>query len=328
MNLNRRDFLCKSTALLAGMSFSSCRKFWEDKKFKVIWIHLEGAPYRPLFDLWIDPLNQNSLTSPTVTSKAYQIRGQTISVPDLLFKEETPSPLLKNWASIRGLETTSPHLQECREEWLKTPDGLPILEELTREGKKTTSNFSTQMFTAFPDDSNILTKKSGPELSQIILKGYKDRNFEEITDLSEENLAFLNSFYAYLLKRLEVLVTQLEKIQQFEKTMIIVTGDRTKTVVEEKSPYPLESTWQGHNFSLLSGAIMGPLNIGHIYKEHPKYAKSYPGTWGVGNEQWRPTHFHSLLKDLLGLGRTEENPWLRLNSLNQIFFKVPQGIIL
>lgn len=328
MNLKRRDFLCQSSALIAALSFSSCRKFWEDRSFKVIWIHLEGAPYRPLFDLWIDPLNQSALKSPGVASKAFDVRNQSFSVPEVFFKDNRPSILLKNWASIRGLETRSPHLQECREEWLKTPDGLPIIEEISREGQKVTSKLDTQIFKEFPNDLDKLTAKNAPELSQVILRGYKGKNFEEITELSDENLSFLNSFYADLIKKLEALTNKLEKTQIFDQTMIILTGDRTKTVVEAKPPYPLESTWQGHNFSLLSGALKGPLNIGHIYKEHPKYAKSYPGTWGVGNEEWRPTHVHDLLKDLLGLNSEAKNPWLRLNSLNQIFFKVPQGIIL
>ena len=39
--------------------------------------------------------------------------------PEVWFSQNSPSPLLENWVSIRGLETSSPHTKQTRIEWVR-----------------------------------------------------------------------------------------------------------------------------------------------------------------------------------------------------------------
>lgn len=289
---------------------------------KILWIHLEGAPVKTLFDHWIEPLKESE-NSVTFHQKEW-------TLPETYNKKN--QSLLENWVSVRGIQTSSPHLKESRVDWLgflrEHQDKL-LLTTQTLNLKKIYQQFFPK---ADHDQFNIGHEGTGSlELKEIqkqwsaglnsdkpihltILNntGSRPLYFEDIQTLDQEHKQELISFYQSLLSNLQKFVETLKKQKRFENTYILITSDRQKITNEEN----LVTTWEGINFSLLSGSLTGPFQMGHIYKSHPKYEENFPGTWGLGTEGWTTLHFQYLIEDLLIQENytDSKNPWFHVRG--------------
>ena len=145
-------------------------------------------------------------------------------------------------------------------------------------------------------------------------------NNTAVTPLYFENLQSLDpkereeqiSFYQNFLEGLSHFIKDLKKQKRFDESVILITSDRQKIPTTEG----LVTTWEGINFSFISGSVSGPFQMGHIQKEHPKYKENYPGTWGLGVEGWTTSHFKDLVEDLIHpkMYNPSKNPWFHIKK--------------
>lgn len=362
-HFNRREFLKSQLAILssAGLfGLSSCMQKKPLDSFSVYWLHIEGAPLRGIFDLIIDPFEHQPGISLPVTHKKYSYRFGQYSVPEVWFKGDNPSPLLSHLLTVRGLSSASPHLKQCRGQWFeqesfqklfKSNDGLQKIEAswfpqtpalgkifqnlLPFERRANAQDKAYDHHEVFKYWKESSTK---PVLRLALLNQYApDTYFENTSQIDESSLKQHLKFYREIIEGLEGFVDHLKKKKVFDKSLILISSDRARVITNPTDGFPLktEPMWQGLNISLLSGALKGPQTIGHIYKDHPRYADSYPGTWGAGVENWTPRHVHQLLADLCFptgyYGQTSwvsKNPWLDRKPLNSFMVKPGPGQVL
>ena len=363
--LSRRNFLKNQIATLAGLNIlglSSCLSKKPLDGFSLYLIHLEGAPLRSCFDLMLDPFNHNPQIYSPVPLKTYSHKYGQYKVPEVWFDQGKPSPLLENLMTVRGISTKSPHLSQCRSEWFESDS----FKELFKTQETQRSNYSENSWIPQTPElgkiyenilpferltlgqnktlnleevfENLKPKGTGPKIQMAILNQYKPGSYFESTgSLGQEILEEQLKFYKKLIKEIESLVASLKRMDLFNSSAILITSDRARVVTNPSRQWPLktEPMWQGLNFSLFSGAIHGPQTLGHINKEHPKYAESFPGTWGVGLENWTPRHVHQLIADLCfpkGYhGQTRwmsDNPWLDRKPMGSLTVKQGPGLVL
>lgn len=358
----RRNFLkaIAGVGLLGQIGLlSSCLKREELPGFDVYWLHMEGAPLRLGLDHWIDPYGDHQEVTPIAPVKEFKHIGKKLFLPKVWFNGDQPSPLLENLISIRGLSTKSPHLKQCRHEWF-SQDLLNRIHSLETEKPNSSPYFSwsaknerlSQIYRPIlgqkREDVQKLSdnyyfsqwkknlKGDHPKL-QLMVTNHTDQNiyFENLSQVSQDQFQNLLAFYKKLISDLELFVQDLKKRDLFKKSVIVITSDRARIPTNKKFPLRTESLWQGLNISLISGAATGPIVLGHISKEHPKYKESYPGTWGYGLSSWTPADVHQLLADLCWTTRytddrnwVSDNPWMDIKPFHGIYIKKGLGQII
>lgn len=362
LSLKRREFL-KALTIAGSLSpmglVSSCLKPKEFSGFDVYWLHLEGAPLRLGFDQWIDPYGYHKEIKPLTPQREYKTIGHKLSLPEVWFNKDDPSPLLENLISIRGLSTKSPHLKQCRHEWF-SQDLLKTIHH------KESTNNKARPFLTWSTTNERLSQAYRPLLGpkretsqsgtgdnifsqwrkslkgehsklQVLISNHTNQGlyFENLSQISEDQLRSLMAFYRKLINDLEVFVLDLKKRDLFKKSVILITSDRARIPTSKTFPLQTESLWQGLNISLISGAARGPVVLGHISKEHPKYKESYPGTWGHGLSSWTPANVHQLLGDLCWSTRytdnknwVSDNPWMDIKPFHGLYIKEGLGQII
>ncbi len=325
----------KTNILLLFLSLlvtTSCLQ--KGKPFKIYWIHLEGAPVKVLFDNWIQPLKKSE--------KSFRFHNQEWTFPQTF--TERSIPLLKNWISIRGLETNSPHLKESREDWLgflQKLESKVIISTQNERLEKIYKNFlpkakSINSYKEGEKDNRPLSflskdwkkamKKETPiHLTVLNNTGNLPLYFADIQELRAKQTEEYNLFYQNLLHELSLFVKELKRTRSFDHSIILITSDRQKIINGQE----LVTTWEGLNFSVISNLIVGPYQVGHIQKSHPKYEDSFPGTWGVGVDGWTTDHFQKLIEDLLNAKdyNSSQNPWFHVRK-NNLTSKLKWGQIL
>jgi len=338
--------------LLMAIGLSSCLT----KPYQVYWLHLEGAPPRFLFDQWSTPL------TPSDDKASFDFEGETLYIPKTFFHREKASPILRHMNIIRSIQTSSPHLKEAREEWftpLKEVD-LPITlsaqsEKLgliykrmlegsiggltlnepsqkslhlikSRWAKKSPHPLPASLHTLFASWLNSSSKG----INLAVINHYQDLFFENLTQLDSQNKALILRFYEDLLTGLEIFVSVLKEQGLFKRSVILLTSDRNRIVVENGK---MALTWEGIPLSIISGALKGPYVLGNIRRTHPKYEKTFPGTWGVGLNDWNPKNVHDFIIDLksptkyidLKEKRASQNPWYHLSPFQNLGPKLKWG---
>ncbi|MCF8059743.1 MAG: hypothetical protein K9K67_10625 [Bacteriovoracaceae bacterium] len=375
-SLNRRHFL-KTSFLSSLYGLTGCHLEGHHKPFKVFWLHLEGAPLRTPFDLWLDPFDhEKSLKGPIENAYIHRY-GTKFKIPKVWVNESgDASPIIDNLLMVRGLTSKSPHLKECRKEWFSSPEFINLLKDMGKDNfsflgqNDALNNTFTQIFgeekkrAALSSSSSRLintwadqTSKTNPGLLPIFSSWYQELNkkkgdtsglvlsivnsfgkapqyFENLSVIDEDTLGQTQLFYGDLIKGLEAFIHELKVYRLFDQTMILITSDRARVLTQNEYPLKSEPLWQGLNFSLIGGALKGPLTLGHIAKSHPLYSESYPGTWGMGLNDWTPNNVHQLLADLCIAKSynakakwSSVNPWLDLKPLGSILVKLPPGKI-
>ncbi|MCR9203661.1 MAG: hypothetical protein NXH75_03725, partial [Halobacteriovoraceae bacterium] len=307
--------------------------------------HLEGAPVRTFFDNWMDPHGLFKVNRPEVELEQTQMYKVKQYFPKIWFKNNAPSPLLYNWVNIRGIETASPHLKEARKEWIQpltefsSPSSIKVATSRLKKIYQPIIGHSAQI-EVIPSPFKVWEKewdnkkiKDG-QINLFIMAGDAQNKFslENTGTLTETSLKKYNQFYGSLINSLELFVKGLKKRKVFQNSVIIITSDRARIVTNSTKPFETTTLWQGLNFSLLSGALTGPLNIGHIQKSHPKYAESLPGTWGLALDSFEVKQFHLLLKELVDApmfirpnGKHAKNPWISPKILQNLGVKPNPG---
>lgn len=365
-NLSRRELfkgILSSGILASGLGLTSCLSPQELEGMKVFWIHWEGAPLRTLFDLWIDPYGLHSDIRPPFPHKEYKLRNKKLSLPETWFENERPSSLLSHFVGIRGISTKSPHLKQCRMEWFSKEllQSIKKAEEESENGHKEKlllwsspnenlrysyrellgqerelKSSSAHPLSFFKDWINILKSGSESQVHVAITNRFSDNHyFENLSEITPTDLNLLKEYYRRLISELESLKDELKKRKIFDKTLILVTSDRARILTDQGTSLKSETLWQGLNIGLFSGALTGPVTLGHIAEEHPNYKESYPGTWGHGLENWRPADVHQLLADLswsTGYTRAKKwsspNPWIDLKPFHHLSIKKGPGQII
>ncbi len=360
--INRRHFLQSGLKGLTALQLSSllgCLKPQKTPGFHIFWHHWEGAPLRAFFDLWIDPYNHHPKIEPLVPQRKVSFYNQSLSVPELWLKGNRPSPLLKKFLSIRGLSTKSPHLKQCRMEWFSQD----LLSQLRGVDSPISFSWSSSQENLAKTYRQILgpqgeikdlggqplsflkgwhkllndvQRAKHPSIHLVVDNRYKSNGyFESISTFSEKDIEEQQDYYRQFIQGLEGFVTDLQKYDLYDKSIILLTSDRSRVPTQRQPVLETETLWQGLNISLLSGAIKGPVILGHLAKEHPRYSENYPGTWGHGLSHWGPAHVHQLLADLCwSTGYTEskswvsENPWIDLKPYHSLYIKEGPGQII
>lgn len=366
MTCSRRDFLKNQLNLLATLgltSLTSCLGEGPLEAYSLYWIHLEGAPLRSAFDLFLDPFQHHSQIKHPTKMRSYKTTFGSYSIPEVWFENDEPSELLNSLISIRGLSCASPHLKQSRHQWFAGNEIQSLVNNresphrfswwcqnealvksyqrlLPLELSDNRPESEGTLEGLLPFLNNLGSKKTLPkkEIKVAILNQFdKDSYFENSSSLSDQTLKEQVKFYRTLIKSLESFCTQLKKEKRFDKSLIMITSDRARVITSDLQQKPLrtEPMWQGLNMSLISGALNGPVTLGNIYQEHPRYAQSYPGTWGVGVENWTPQHVHQLVTDFClpkgQYGQTNwvsKNPWIDRKPLNHLFIKQGPGQII
>jgi hypothetical protein len=360
---NRRQLLqigLKGLAAVQLGSLASCLAPQKVSGFHVFWLHWEGAPMRALFDLWIDPFAQYDHVRPLTQQRKATFNHHKVSIPELWFKNDRPSPLLSNLISIRGLSTKSPHLKQCRMEWFS--------HDLFSEIHNESSSISFKWISAQQNLAKSYRQILGPRNEVTIedkgplsfldqwhqeIKGlqnnpeklgvqlavenrFKDGGyFENISTLSDKDIQEQQQYFHQLILGLESFVDHLQQRGLYKKSLILLTSDRSRVPTQRQPVLETETLWQGLNISLISGALKGPMVLGNLLKEHPRYSETYPGTWGHGLSQWSPADVHQLLADLSwSTGYTEskswvsQNPWIDLKPYHGLYIKQGPGLII
>lgn len=342
-------FLFSLLVPLMFLSLNSCRNLEKDVPYNIYWIHLEGAPLRTFFDQWIDPFNLFQAKRPEVSLESFEFQGTNYFLPKVWSKKNKPSPLLQNWASIRGIEVSSPHLKEGRKEWMSplltfkeaqvyaaNPRLKEIYEQIFEKQINVEVQGLSQIFGRWTAELDTQRNTEG-SLKVFILDGdhEADFSFENNTTLNDKNLQNYEAFYQKFLRSLENFSETLKKRHHFGRTVILLTSDRNRIVTSDSSPYSTTSLWQGLNFSLLSGAIKGPLVLGHIQREHPEYKETLPGTWGLASDPKGIKEFYQLISELLVApkfirtdGNYAKNPWFAPQMLQNLKAKQNPGRVL
>lgn len=310
---------------------------------------MEGAPVKSLFDLWTDPFGLFKLQRPEARLQQSRHNGVKTFFPEVWFSQNSPSPLLENWVSIRGLETSSPHTKQTRIEWvmpsLKYKNDLEIttstsrLKSIYEEISEKKANI-TSLNKNFPFNYwiNQLRKKQTKQgqLKLFVLDGDQKQAFffENTSTLEQDDLEKYKKFYKAFILELENFVGILKRRKEFRNSVILITSDRTRITTNDKIPFDTSILWEGLNFSLLTGAIKGPLTLGHIQKKHPHYSDNWPGTWGLALDPYKLDSFHDLVQELLKAPsyifpkkEKTKNPWLTLVMLQGLKAKGHPGRI-
>lgn len=366
LKLQRRQFLkllAATGAITQTGLLSSCLKAKKVEGFDIYWLHFEGAPLRLGFDHWMDPYGHSPDVASLTATKVYRGAGQKITLPEVWFKDSGPSPILNNLMSIRGLSTKSPHLKQSRHEWFSEDflkklyqyektigsSGNALSWTATSErlskiyrpllGRERESQFKTRANDILSHWKVGLQKTTNASSStiQLMIANGTDQGlyFENLSHISEDQFKSLMNYYRSLITALESFVSDLKKRDLFQKSMILLTSDRSRVPTNSNFPLTTESLWQGLNLTLISGALTGPVVLGHISKEHPKYKESYPGTWGHGISSWTPTDVHQLLADLCWSTRytdskswVSDNPWMDIKPFHGLYIKKGLGQII
>ncbi|GEM_PF-3045869 len=376
--LNRRQFL-RQSFLTSISGLVGCQMDYPNKPYQVFWLHLEGAPLRTPFDLWIDPYSHLKSFNPPFEQTKISKNDTRMEVPNVWKdKQGNVSPLMDNLLMFRGLTSQSPHLKQCRKEWFRGPEITKLLKELkenkqsfhfqgqekaldntyaqllgkenqrrnevkfssnaTKEWANQTAKQNPTLLKTFSSWHQCLREKKkgdiGLELSVINSFGKAPRYFEGLSEIDQASMTELQDFYRDLIRGLEVFVQELKVHRQFNETMILITSDRARVLTNNQYPLKSEPMWQGLNFSLIGGALKGPVTMGHIARNHPKYSQPYPGTWGFGLNDWSPSNVHQLLADLCLLKSynstknwSSSNPWIDLKPLGSVLVKTAPGKI-
>lgn len=366
MNWSRRAFLKNQVNFLGGLgliNLTSCLGEGPLEPYSLYWIHLEGAPLRSLFDLFIDPFQHYSQIKHPTKTKSYKTTFGNYSIPEVWFKNDEPSELLDSLISIRGLSCASPHLKQSRHQWFAGREIQTLFSDreapyhfswwcqnealvksyqrllpLELSDNNTNSQGSIEGLLPFLNNQGSKKTLTKQEIKVAILNQFNDDSyFENSSSLNDQTLQEQVKFYRALIRSLESLCTQLKKERRFDKSLIMITSDRARVITSDlqKKPFKTEPMWQGLNLTLISGALKGPITLGNIYQEHPRYAQSYTGTWGVGVENWTPQHVHQLVTDFClpkgHYGQTKwmsQNPWIDIKPLNHLFIKQGPGQII
>ncbi len=365
--MKRRDFLKYSLQL-------SCLPLLQGhlpanfalENFQVLWLHIEGAPVREVFDFWADPLNQFNVKSLSAGQRPLKLKRGSYQLPNIWHDLPQRSKAIDHWLSVRGISLKGPHLKQARREWFRDDEDIQKsifqnfnqefskanLEEaeflaLDSQTKEIYSPLIKQEINYLQNDSAPLTRlfehwkntsKTHCPLSAAVIRGpMRDggKLFEEFDRWDEKTIKIHEEFFGELLRHIEELTHYLDKRGRFKHTALIITSDRRKAPTEESSNPPLEPVWEGGHFSLISGALEGPVILGDIYRDHPKYSRSYPMTWGSSNQKFGPNQVHKLIMDLC-LAETrlrhynpvEENPWAVPRSLQGLFIKGLPGRVI
>ncbi len=331
--ISRRDLL---KLISSSVALSSCLNLpTTPNSYDVYWLHLEGAPFRALFDFW--PSFTQNIPLPGVERTKVSIDGRELLLPKIWEQTQGSDSILNHWLSIRGITTKSPHLTQCRKEWFGGIGNDSANEKKSRsfEAPQRMKTIN-EVIAEWSNPSGKKELKQHRKVRPFIINSYKQLTFESMKELNAETTTFYNSFYRDIIRELSSFVTDLKKQQLFDKSVIIITSDRAKAPTSTALPTPMEPVWQGSPLSLISGSILGPVNIGNIYKEHPKYSQAYPGTWGTPEMEWTPKDVIQLASDLLHpkefrLKNTKEkykeNPWISPRPLQGFFVKLPPGRI-
>ncbi len=358
--MKRRDFL-KYSLQLSGLPLlqGHLPLNFALHNFQVFWLHIEGAPIREAFDFWADPKNQYKVSTLNAGQRPLSLKRGDFLLPNIWHDFPHSKRVLKHWLSVRGITLKGPHLKQARREWFrdKSDAQKSIFQSFNHELKKAgledaefmaldsqtaeiysplvKQNVKTLEASAHPMDQLFTYWKENSKgkipLSAAIIRGPKGADgklFEEYDRWDEETIVEHEEFFLNLLKNIDSLSQYLDKRGRFKNTAILITSDRRKAPNIESAHPTLEPVWEGGHFSLLSGAVQGPVVLGDIYRHHPKYSKSYPMTWGSSDGEYNPSHVHQLIMDLcLAESRLrhynpeEENPWAVPRSLQGLFIK-------
>lgn len=335
------------TSIVIILLITSCQRLEEDKPYNIYWVHIEGAPVRTFFDQWLDPHGIYKVIRPEVELSSKKFYGSKTFLPKVWFSKGEVSPLLDNWINIRGIESSSPHLKEARKEWFSFLRETPLPYYVTTQTPKTALIYQQLLNKGdiAPLNQNDTFEKvwlrklneRGSDERRLwihILRGDEEGqfHFESTSTLNRQTIKNYNQFYRKLIEQLESFVSVLKKRNEFQKSVILITSDRNRIVTNSQMPFETTTLWQGLNFSLISGAIQGPLNIGHILREHPHYKDTLPGTWGLAQDQTRIADFQLLIQDLLDApmftkskDKYPKNPWLVPKSFNNLSSKLGPG---
>ena len=371
--MKRRDFLKRSLQLstLPLLQGQMPLQFGIEN-FQVYWLHIEGAPIREAFDFWADPLNQFKVTTLNSGQRLFQHKRGKLLLPNIWHDFPRSKKLLDHWLSVRGISLKGPHLKQARREWFRQSGDseksiiqsfnqsfhsqqLPSVDLIAASKqtaeiyqpllktpiKSSTHSGSSSMEGIFShwyklaNEASAKTKR--PLCLGLIRSPSSDDNplFESFDRWDDRTRKNHEDFYSQLLSSLEQFTEQLKRLQKFDKSAIIITSDRRKAPINQDTDPELEPVWQGGHFSLISGALQGPVTLGDIYREHPKYAQSYPMTWGVAEKEYNPTHVHQLIMDLClaesrfqNYNSREENPWVAARTFQGLFIKGQPGRVI
>jgi len=316
--------------MASSLALSSCLRLPSTPEaYKVYWMHLEGAPFRALFDFW--PSLTQKVELPGLKHVDVKVGERDLVLPSVWRDHPAGLDLLQNWLSVRGLTTASPHLAQCRREWFGATNS-----ENSIVGEPTTKESLALLFKSWKKSSLVDSKdqKIQPSIINGHLHNGTFKRFENINEINDESVALYHHFYSELILELTQFVSLLKKQQVFDKSVIIITNDRGRAPASSTFPSIIEPVWQGSQLSLISGSLHGPINLGHIYHHHPKYSQAYPGTWGTPKSNWGPRDVYDLIDDLLKpkvrqkeFNLEKGNPWITPRPLQGFFVKLPPGKI-
>lgn len=365
--IKRRDFLKHSLTMATLPLLQGNLPFnFAIKNYQVFWLHMEGAPIREPFDFWADPKNQFNVQTLAAGQRALHTKRGDFLLPNIWHNEPHAQWLLDHWLSVRGLSLKGPHLKQARHEWFRLPEDheksiFQKFNQLFQEVKLPQADVislgsqTVQIYGPLlkQEVGNIKAKKRPMDklftywkenskleipLNMAIIRGPHGDNgklFEEYDQWNDEVRIEHETFYAQLLKNIYDLAKYLERRGKFKQTAIIITSDRRKAPTDRSSTPRLEPVWEGGHFSMISGSMTGPVTLGDIYRNHPKYKDTYPMTWGCSDEYHGPIDVHQLIADLC-LAQTrlrhynpeQENPWAVPRSLQGLFIKGHPGRVI
>ncbi len=372
--MKRRDFLTKALQLSAlPLLQGHFPLHFGIKNFQVYWLHIEGAPLRETFDFWPDPQGRFKVeTIPAGQRPLYIKRGKQI-LPNIWHNlgAKKSSYILDHWLSVRGISLKGPHLKEARYQWFRNQDdseqsifqsfnqvfkecGLPpsdlfssdpTLVEIYRDILKSkityspTDNALKSIFNHWEKNTQSPNDLKSPLSLGLIrspsLKSENEVLFENLDQWTEETRLIHENFFSQLLSEINHFISYLERAGTFKHSALLITSDRRKAPTNTSQTPALEPVWEGGHFSLISGAINGPVTLGDIYRNHPKYQESYPMTWGASKINYSPGAVHQLIMDLC-LAETrpshynpeEENPWVAARSFQGLYIKGLPGRVI
>jgi len=365
--MKRRDFLKHSLALstlplLQGHLPLNLGL----KNYQVFWLHMEGAPIREPFDFWADPKGEFQVETLQAGQRPFATKRGNFLLPNIWHDNPHSKWALEHWLSARGISLKGPHLKQARYEWFRLQDdpeqsifqkfnkkfkkiGLPKADIVTL-GAQTLEIYSPLLkqeisnlkFEKQPMDRLFghwkENSKRDTPLSVAIIRGPngdKGKLFEEYDQWNDEARVEHEVFYTGLLNNIYTLGKFLERRGKFKETAIIITSDRRKAPTDKTSTPHLGPVWEGGHFSMVSGSMTGPVTLGDIYRNHPKYKESYPLTWGSSDGLYGPIDVHQLIMDLC-LAETrlrhynpvKENPWAVPRSLQGLYIKGLPGRVI
>lgn len=368
--MKRRTFLKNAFQLSALSSLPILQSHFSPsikiKPYQVFWIHLEGAPIREVFDFWPDPYNQFSTTELEHKKEKLFLKFGEYLLPKLWKENPQSKFLLNHWLSVRGIALNGPHLKQSRSSWFRKKsdpeksiiesfnesfqraqlgsakiyslDGLtrslyePLLKNQIQELK---TGQLKELFKEWKDEANQKNKLNPLQLGIIRSPSPLSKKFEDFDRWDQDTKEEYLKFYDGLIKELTQFALYLDQLDQFQHSALLITSDRRKVPTSLNRDPELEAVWEGGNFSLISGALNGPVVLGDIYREHPKYKESYPMTWGASPHPYSPAHIHQLIMDLCLAGQQsgnynprEENPWVVPRSLQGLYIKGLMGRVI